>query len=59
MKKFRPNMYADDTSVTLGGEDTYQLLEDLRNELQNVIDWLGQKQFKPKCNKMRIYVVRQ
>ena len=35
-------MYADDTSITLGGEDAYQLLEDLRNELQDVIDWLRQ-----------------
>ena len=35
-------MYADDTSITLGGEDAYQLLEDLRTELQDVIDWLRQ-----------------
>ena len=35
-------MYANDTSITLGGEDAYQLLEDLRNELQDVIDWLRQ-----------------
>ena len=26
--KFAPNMYADDTSITLGGEDAYQLLDD-------------------------------
>ena len=38
LAKFAPNMYADDTSITLGGEDDYQLLEDLRNELQDVID---------------------
>ena len=36
-------MYADDISITLGGEDPYQLLEDLRNELQDVIDWLRKK----------------
>ena len=35
-------MYADDTSITLGGEDAYQLLENLRNELQDVTDWLRQ-----------------
>ena len=35
--KFTPNMYADDTSITLGGEDAYQLLEHLRNELQDVL----------------------
>ena len=39
---FAPNMYADGTSITLGGEDAYQLLEDLRNELQDVIDLLRQ-----------------
>ena len=30
-------MYADDISITLGGEDAYQLLEHLRNELQDVL----------------------
>ena len=38
--KTASNTYADDTSITLGGEDAYQLLEDLRNESQDVIDWL-------------------
>ena len=38
--KFASRMYADDTSSTLGGVDVYQLLEDLRNELQDVIYWL-------------------
>ena len=36
IEKFTPNMYADDTSSTLGGEDAHQLLEDFRNELQDV-----------------------
>ena len=40
-------MYADDTSITLGGLDAYQLLEDLRNELQDVIDWLRQNKHNP------------
>ena len=35
-------MYAEDTSITLGGEDAYRLLEDLRDELQDVIVWLRQ-----------------
>ena len=39
-------MYADDTSITLGGEDAYQLLEDLRNELQDITDWLRQNKLK-------------
>ena len=50
-------MCADDKSITLGGEDAYQLLEDLRNELQDIIDWLRQEQIKPKCNEMQIYVL--
>ena len=45
LTKFTPNMYADDTSITLGGKNAYQLLEDLRNELQNVIDWLRHNTF--------------
>ena len=35
-------MYANGTNITLGGEDAHQLLEDLRNELQDVKDWLRQ-----------------
>ena len=48
-------MYADDTSITLGGEDAYQLLEGLRNELQAVIDWLRQNKLSlnvTKCEYM-------
>ena len=54
LTKFTPNMYADDTSLTLGGEDAHQLLEDLRNELQDVKDWLRQNKFSlnvTKCEK--------
>ena len=49
--KFAPNMYADDTTITLGGEVAYQLLEDLRNELQDVIDWLRQKKLSLNVSK--------
>ena len=55
LTKFTPNMYADDTSITLGGEDAYQLLKDLRNELQAVIDWLRQNKLSlnvTKCEYM-------
>ena len=55
LAKFTPNMYADDTSIALGGEDAYQLLEDLRNELQAVIDWLRQNKLSlnvTKCEYM-------
>ena len=41
--------------ITLGGEDAYQLLEDLRNELQDVIDWLRQNKLSlnvTKCEYM-------
>ena len=41
--KFAPNMYADDKSIALGGKNAFQMLGDLRKELQNVIDWLRQK----------------
>ena len=51
LAKFTPNMYADDTSIILVGEDAYQLLENLRNELQDVIDWLRQ-------NKLSLYVTK-
>ena len=42
-------MYGDDTSITLDGEDAYQLLEDLRNELQDVIDWLRRNKLSLRC----------
>ena len=58
LANFAPNMYVDDTSITLGGEDAYQLLEDLRTELQDVI-LAKTKQVKPKCGEMRIHVLRK
>ena len=59
LAKFTPNMYADDMSFTLGEEDAYQLLEDLRNEFSRYYRLVKTKQVKPKCNEMRIYVVKQ
>ena len=44
-------MYADDTSIFLGGEDPHQLLKDLRNELTDVIDWLRQNKLSLKVTK--------
>ena len=55
LKKYTPNMYADDTSITLGVEDAHQLLKDLRNELQDVKDWLRQNKLSlnvTKCEYM-------
>ena len=48
-------MYADDTNITLGGENAYQGLEDLRNELQDVLGWLRQNKLSlnvTKCDFM-------
>ena len=42
LTKFAPNVYADDTSISLGGEDAYQLVADLRHELPHIMDWLTQ-----------------
>ena len=57
LTKFAPNMYANDTSISLGGEDAYQLLADLRNELQHIMDSLRQNKLSlnvAKCEDMFI-----
>ena len=51
LTKFEPNLYADDPSITLDGGDAYQLLEDLRNQLQDVIDW-------PRKNKLSLNITK-
>ena len=53
--KFAPNIYADDTSITLGGEDARKILEDLQNELQDIKDWQRQNKLSlnvTKCEYM-------
>ena len=35
-------MYANDTSVSSSSESPLQLLEDLKSELERIIDWLRQ-----------------
>ena len=46
LRKFKPNMFTDDTNVYMDDKDVCQLLEDQRNEKQNTKDWLRQNELK-------------
>ena len=35
-----PNMYANDTSVNIMSEYLNELLTDLKNELDNILNWM-------------------
>ena len=35
-----PNMYADDTCVNIASENLNELLTDLKNELENISNWM-------------------
>ena len=40
LKSTIPNMYADDTCVNIASENLNELLADLKNELENVSNWI-------------------
>ena len=42
LSTFYPNMYAGDTSISSSSENPLQLLEDLKRELERIMDWLRQ-----------------
>ena len=35
-----PNMYADDTCVTITSENPNDLITDVKNELENISNWM-------------------
>ena len=50
-------MYDDDTSISFSGESLPQLLEDLKRELEGIMDWLRQNKLSlnvAKCEYMFI-----
>ena len=40
LKSTIPNMYADDTCVNFASENLNELLTDLKNELENISNWM-------------------
>ena len=42
LSTFYPNMYSDNTSISSSSENPLQLLEDLKRELEGIMDWLRQ-----------------
>ena len=55
LSTFYPNIYADDTSTSSSSENPLQLLEDLKRELERIVNWLRQNKLSlnvAKCEYM-------
>ena len=53
LSRFYLKMDADDTNISASCDNLLQLLEDLRRELEGIVDWLRQN--KPKRSKKRVH----
>ena len=40
LENMTPNMYADDTCLAIASENFYDLITDLKNELENISSWM-------------------
>ena len=50
-------MYTDDTSVTCSAEDIYDLCNDLKAKLDNIVEWLRQNKLSLNTEKTECMVV--
>ena len=52
-----PNMYADDTCVTIASENLNDLIAGLKNELENISNWMRINKLSLNASKSRFMVV--
>ena len=52
-----PNMYADDTCVTIALENLNDLINDLKNELENLSNWMRKNKLSLNASKSEFMVV--
>ena len=52
-----PNMYADDTCVTIASENLNDLVTDVKNELENISSWMRINKISLKASKSEFMVV--
>ena len=52
-----PNMYADDTCVTIASENLNDLITDMKNELENISNWMRINQFSLNASKSQFMVI--
>ena len=57
LKSTIPNMYADDTCVNIASENLNELLKDLKNELQNVSNWMRINKLSLNASKSEYMVI--
>ena len=56
LKSTIPNMYADDTCVNIASENMNELQTDLKNELENVSNWMMINKLSLNASKMNIWL---
>ena len=52
-----PNMFADDTCVTIASENLNDLITDVKNELENISNWMRIKKLSLNASKSELMVV--
>ena len=52
-----PNMYASDTSVNIMSEYLNELLTDLKNELENILNWMRINKLSLNARKSEFMVI--
>ena len=57
LKSTIPNMYADDTCVNIASENQNELLTDLKNELENVSNWMRINKLSVNASKSEYMVI--
>ena len=58
LKKSKPNMYADDTSISYASNEINELFNEIKGELDLVSSWMRQNKLSLNAEKKRIYVDR-
>ena len=57
LKSTIPNMYADDTCVNIASENLNKLLTDLKNELENILNWMRINKLSLNASKSEYMVI--
>ena len=57
LKSMNPNMYADDTCVNIASDNLKELLTDLKNELENISNWMRTNKLSLNASKSEYMVI--
>ena len=57
LKSMNPNMYADDICVNIASDNLKELLTDLKNELENISNWMRTNKLSLNASKSEYMVI--